>query len=65
MNSIQRSRNAARIYTKSDSLSVQDKTVLLCDDVKTTGSTLNTCAEILIEMGAQAVIVATATTTIK
>ena len=65
LTSVSRNRNADKIYIKTDSTAVKDKTVLLCDDVMTTGSTLNKCAEILIEMGAQAVIVAAATTTIK
>ena len=33
------------------------KTVVLCDDVMTTGSTLDKCAELLKEMGAEKVIV--------
>ncbi len=33
------------------------KTVILCDDVMTTGSTVNRCAELLKEMGAEKVIV--------
>ena len=36
---------------------LKGKTVILCDDVMTTGSTVNRCAELLKEMGAAKVIV--------
>lgn len=65
LSSFSRKRNAEHIYLKTDSDVIKDKTVLLCDDVTTTGSTLNKCAKLLIEMGAAAVIAAAAATTIK
>lgn len=65
LSSFSRKRNAEQIYFKTDSDAVKDKTVLLCDDVTTTGSTLNKCAKVLVEMGATAVVAAAAATTIK
>lgn len=35
---------------------VTDKTVLICDDVKTTGSTLDECSKVLLKAGAKRVI---------
>lgn len=65
LSSSSRRRNAEKIYLKTDSQAVKGKKVLLCDDVTTTGSTLQKCTEVLLEMGAEAVITAAAATTKK
>lgn len=57
--------NAERLYSYGDDRIIKDKTVIIVDDVMTTGSTVNSCAEILLEMGAAKVIAAVAATTIK
>lgn len=60
-----RRRNVKHLYEKTDTDKLKGKIVILCDDVMTTGSTLNECSKLLIEMGAAAVIIAVAATTIK
>ncbi|WP_124098486.1 phosphoribosyltransferase family protein [Ruminococcus sp. Marseille-P6503] len=56
LNSRQRHEFAERIYYKNPkSGSIKGKTVILCDDVFTTGATMNKCSEILKEMGAEKV----------
>ena len=45
-------------FDLAESINVQDKTILLIDDVKTTGSTLNECAMVLNGYGAKNVYAA-------
>lgn len=51
----QRKVNVLDAFAVHSPEQVQDKTVLLCDDVKTTGATLNECAKALCQAGAAAI----------
>lgn len=51
-----RAKNVSGIFTCSPSKSLQGKTVILVDDVSTTGSTLDACAKMLKKAGVQKVI---------
>lgn len=60
----ERSGNILGVFDVRDSvrpLLLNDKRILLCDDVKTTGSTLNECAKTLLISGAAEVFCLTAT----
>ena len=48
-----------------EKMSPEGKTILLCDDIKTTGSTLNECAKMLLLSGAKEVVCITAAITKK
>ena len=48
-----RKGNLAGVFDVADSVSVKDKTILLCDDVSTSGETLNECAKMLWLYGAK------------
>lgn len=43
--------------------SIKGRTVLICDDIKTTGATLNECSDVLLEQGAKDVYCVTAAIT--
>lgn len=55
----ERKVNVYGAYDLIDNVDVADKTILLIDDVKTTGSTLNECAKMLKIYGAKSVYCAT------
>lgn len=52
---MQRLENVAEVFAIQESLPVRDKTVLLVDDVMTTGATLTTCANVLFQHAAKTV----------
>jgi competence protein ComFC len=59
----ERKENVKNLYYFKYNDEITGKTILLCDDVLTTGSTADKCSELLKECGAEMVIVAAAATT--
>ena len=55
LNAKDRLSNLNGAFRISDGADVKDKTILLCDDIKTTGSTLSECADELYRNGAKKV----------
>jgi len=55
----ERSANIKGAYIASDPEFIKDKTVLLIDDIITTGSTLSECAKVLLAAGAKRIVCAT------
>lgn len=62
---VYRQGNVAGAYDIKDNADVKGKTVLLIDDIKTTGSTLNECTRVLKIAGAEKVYCAVAALTAK
>lgn len=63
LNSRQRKENARKSFHIAEPELVKDKTILLVDDVLTTGATLRICAKLLLNNGAKAVYIAAASST--
>lgn len=59
----ERAKNLAGAFAVKKPNSVKNKRVLLCDDVMTSGNTLNECARVLLDAGALEVLAATFSTT--
>ena len=61
LNAEERAVNATSSYILADkaAMIVRDRTVVICDDLCTTGATLNRCAALLVEAGARSVILCT------
>lgn len=64
LNAEQRRENAEKSYDINNADIVKDKTVLIVDDVFTTGSTLRVCGEKLTAAGVREVYTVTATKTV-
>jgi ComF family protein len=58
---IERQRNIRGVFRVTRPEAVVGRTILLCDDVTTSGSTLDECARVLLDAGARAVYCVTAT----
>lgn len=58
---IERQRNIRNVFRVTRPEAIIGRTVLLCDDVTTSGSTLDECARTLLDAGARAVYCVTAT----
>lgn len=52
----EREYNVKNVYTVSNKSKIANKRIILCDDIITTGWTLNECAETLIKAGAADVL---------
>ena len=59
LNINERKNNVIGVYKVKKTKNLKDKTILLIDDVCTTGATVNECAKILKTAGVKSVIIAT------
>lgn len=65
LNNDMRKGNIIGVFNVKQAEAVRNKTVLICDDVATTGATLNECAKMLLLAGAKEVWCLTAAVTLK
>ena len=61
----QRKKNVKGAFCVGSDVDLRGKTVLLCDDVKTTGATLNECRDTLLKGGANEVYCVTVAVTLR
>lgn len=59
LNLSERTENVKDVYKVIDSEILKDKTVIICDDILTSGNTMAECAKVIFEAGAKNVIGAT------
>ncbi|MBR4110845.1 MAG: ComF family protein [Clostridia bacterium] len=59
LTSSKRKRNVCNAYVIKKENLIKEKTILLIDDIYTTGATVNECSKVLKESGAKKIIVAT------
>lgn len=62
LSKVERQRNIKDAFRIEDETIIQGKTILLVDDVYTTGSTINACAKVLRKAGAKKIYFAVAAT---
>lgn len=60
LNRNKRSENVKGVYSVNNKYNLQGKRIIICDDIVTTGWTLNECAVMLIKSGASQVMCITA-----
>lgn len=53
LNSKERQSNLENAFATAGNADIKGKTVVLCDDIKTTGTTLKKCESLLFDMGAR------------
>ena len=53
LTSVQRHENIKNSFAVTDTADVKGKTLILCDDIKTTGATLKECSDVLLKSGAK------------
>lgn len=58
LNAEERAEYVKNAFIKGNNKEIKGKNIILCDDVMTTGSTMNYCSSLLKEMGAERVYVA-------
>lgn len=59
MKAVERKKNVAKAFAVKDTHLIKGKTILIIDDVFTTGATLNECAKTLLKAGATSIYVLT------
>ena len=59
LNKNERAKNVQGVYKAININNIKGKTILLCDDIVTTGNTLSECARILLNAGAEKVLCVT------